>query len=170
MKKFISLMLFLTLCLSTMLLLASCSSKENDFCDLYEEYAVDVIGKDAQITEISTYKDSFGGELAVISVKEKEASVFVTKEYYLVLSDIVFKGEEIELNAMEAQLYGQAVKNLDGKTLEKGYCNKSYGLADDYDADAFKEEYTLLSTWKLLVAEMDTKTEYDIDKINELLG
>lgn len=162
-RKFLS-VLSIALCALMLLSLSACSSKEKELVELYSENATRAL-KEGEITDVSLLTDSLGGKLAEISVKAKdESGLYVVNTYYLVLSEIMFSAKEITLSAWEKEIYGDSVKKYDGVIVEKGYFSEK----KDIDGKNGKR-YEALMEWMLLQSQYDD-SEYDIDKINELLA
>ena len=155
------------LCVLTLFSLSACSSKEKTFSELYLENATPRNVVDGEITAVEVYTDSDGGELVEISVKKKNKDgYYETKDYYMVVSDITFDADKIELTSSESSLYGSSVKACNGKTVEKGYF---LAVPDLFDFSNTSSDYEVIMTWKLFQAEESDK-EYNIEKINKLVA
>lgn len=162
-RKFLS-VLSIALCILALLSLSACSSKEKELVELYSENATRAL-KEGEITDVSLLTDSLGGKVAVISVRvEDESGLYVLNTYNLVLSEIKFNAEKITLSSFEKELYGDSIKDYDGETVEKGYFSKVKDIGEKTG-----RKYEVLMAWKLHQAQYDD-SEYDIDKINELLA
>ena len=160
MKRFFISALSITLCILSVFSLSSCSSKENTFSKLYVEN-VTREARGGEITSIAVYTDSDGGELAKISVKKQDKKgYYVITNYYMVVSDIIFDAEKIEISDSQSNLYGNDIKANNGGTVKKGYFCAVPELGDINTS----KEYGVICIWYLFQAEQSNK-EYDIKSL-----
>ena len=95
--------------------------------------------------------------LSSCSSKEKTFSELyvenVTTSYYMVVNDITFDAEKIELSASDAELYGNDIKSSNGETVKKGYFCAVPELGDILSGNSNNsKEYGAICIWKLLQA------------------